>query len=611
MDLIYTDASGKDIGILNDYTFDLAYGRDENSFELEMSLSKQCCRENFRLYIENTEYGGIIDTISVETEKRRIIYSGRTWHGVLAGHVICPEKGYDYYEVSGDANAVLAELIRVLELTDIFEAEPAEAGIDIPFYQFRYVDGYSGICRMLSENSAKLRISYKTNRAVLSAVPLIDYSQDEEWDSSRADFKVKKNYRPINHLICLGSGDLKDRHVIHLFTDEAGGIQDYAHTDSPVSDADYIIDMSKQVMRGIDEVTDIYDYPNAESAENYVAVAEEPGNWNRVYQNYFHQTEDGEYERLESKTMDVYVQQIQQPYDWANNYTDYYFASNGEYKSVESVSETVYTVQSAKPSDWSNNYGNYYILSGSVYKNASAKITETYTKQSRKPTDWSKKYENYFYYWSDGVTGEYRKVSGAVKYKYTAQTRKPSDWSNNYGSYYVKKKTGGYKNVEPVKKSGKESAPTWKAKKYYTKISYHVAPKWQKNMYYTYKKTESAPTWTLDTYYSKSIRSVPTWAAGKYYTKIVKMIIPSFLSGVIYELRYDHYAELVAGGIKKLEESYDCDEISIDLDLTGTYDIGDIVGSVENTTGISVWQPITKKIVKIKNNKETVSYEIG
>ena len=41
-------------------------------------------------------------------------------------------------------------------------------------------------------------------------------------------------------------------------------------------------------------------------------------------------------------------------------------------------------------------------------------------------------------------------------------------------------------------------------------------------------------------------------------------------------------------------------------------DIGDIVGAVEPTTGIEVWQPITKKIVKIKNNqKEIISYEVG
>ena len=39
MDLIYTDSQNKDIGIVKDYTMDLAYGSDENNFELVVPLS--------------------------------------------------------------------------------------------------------------------------------------------------------------------------------------------------------------------------------------------------------------------------------------------------------------------------------------------------------------------------------------------------------------------------------------------------------------------------------------------------------------------------------------------------------------------------------------------
>ena len=39
--------------------------------------------------------------------------------------------------------------------------------------------------------------------------------------------------------------------------------------------------------------------------------------------------------------------------------------------------------------------------------------------------------------------------------------------------------------------------------------------------------------------------------------------------------------------------------------------IGDIVGAKENVTGISVWQPITKKIIKIINGKINIDYEVG
>ena len=38
MDLIYTDAARHDIGILSGYSFDLAFGADENDFECKITL---------------------------------------------------------------------------------------------------------------------------------------------------------------------------------------------------------------------------------------------------------------------------------------------------------------------------------------------------------------------------------------------------------------------------------------------------------------------------------------------------------------------------------------------------------------------------------------------
>jgi hypothetical protein len=91
----------------------------------------------------------------------------------------------------------------------------------------------------------------------------------------------------------------------------------------------------------------------------------------------------------------------------------------------------------------------------------------------------------------------------------------------------------------------------------------------------------------------------------------VETFIPKFLSNTYYEQFVDNYADLVKGGLKKLEESYNCDKIAISLDPSQTYDINDVVGAVENITGIMVWQPITKKIVKIDKYHETILYEIG
>lgn len=611
MDLIYADSQRIDIGVLTDYKFDLAFGKDENNFELELALGSHCCSAGYYLFMEGTEYGGIIDKIRVDTENEKVVYSGRTWHGILAGKVIAPENGADYYTVTGEANEVLAELIDLLGLSDLFRASTELSNIDVAEYSFRYVDGYSGMCSMLAEFSGKLRIEYHGNSVVLSAVYLTDYSQDEEWDSSQVGFEIEKNYRPVNHLICLGGGNMKNRHVIHLFTDENGGVQPYATTDEPLEDADYILTTEKQLLFGKDEVAEIYDYSNVGTTENFKVVTKEPASWEKVYKNYYSQDENGTYTELESEDVDSYVLQVQQPYDWAANYLDYYMISGSEYVPVESVSQTIYTVQTAKPSDWTSRYDSYFTYDGSKYSSVKSTESVTYNKQKKKPSDWSKNYGNYYYFYSDGIISEYRSVSGVAKYLYEVQTLIPTDWKTNYKNYYVYTKKGTFKNVSGVVIGKKEVAPAWMPKKYYTKITYYVAPKWKKNNYFTCVRKEVLPTWAANKYYTKSIKEVPTWAANKYYTLTTKTLIPRFISGFYYEKKVDHFAELVAGGLERLKESYECDSISVNLDLEGNYDIGDIVGATENITGISVWQPITKKIVTMQSNKETITYEIG
>ena len=113
----------------------------------------------------------------------------------------------------------------------------------------RYIDGYAGIKKMLSSVGGKLKVNFQDYFVILSAEPLVDYSQDDEFDSSQIDFDVEKNYKPTNHMICLGKGDLSERKVIHLYADTEGNI---SHT---------------QTQFGINEITDVYENANCESDE--------------------------------------------------------------------------------------------------------------------------------------------------------------------------------------------------------------------------------------------------------------------------------------------------------------------------------------------------------
>lgn len=269
MDLIYMNAEKVDQGVMKDFTLDLAFGADENDFECVVVQENHCCESGFYLYYEGAEYGGIIDDIGVDTEAGEVTYSGRTWHGILESKVLEPDAGEDYLIVSGEANAVMAALVERMNLSELFKASADNSGIVISNYKMnRYVTGYSGIKKMLKSVGAKLKLSFRNGFAVLSAEPLVDYSKDEQFDTDHIAFKIKKKGNPINHVICLGKGDLAEREVIHVYADSSGNIGDI------------------QTLTGIHEVTAIYENTNAENSEELrkggVELIQESWNSNEI-----------------------------------------------------------------------------------------------------------------------------------------------------------------------------------------------------------------------------------------------------------------------------------------------------------------------------------------
>ena len=250
MDLIYMNKQKEDVGVLQNYKFDLAYGYDENDFELSTNTNNHKCQAGFIVYIEDTEYGGVIRRIRVKTATDELIYCGDTWHGILEKKVIQPDAGQDYLVMNGEANSCLVSLIVRMGLDGLFKASSESSGVIINNYNMnRYVKGYTGIKKMLASQNAKLKINFQDGFVVLSAEPWVDYSHDDEFDSSQIDFDVDKNYAPVNHVICLGKGDLKEREVIHVYADENGNIS------------------TTQTQTGMNEITDTYENANCESSD--------------------------------------------------------------------------------------------------------------------------------------------------------------------------------------------------------------------------------------------------------------------------------------------------------------------------------------------------------
>lgn len=245
VDLFYTDAAHVPQGILRGSTFDIAFGSGENDFELEVPSSYRLDAGAY-VYVPATEYGGIIDECVPATDGSTITYKGRSWHGMLEYKILEPNAGADYLVVQGDASSILSALISRIGLTELFTVPLGASGIQISSYQFdRYTDAYTGITKMISQAGARLHCSWENGRVVLSAIPI----NTIELSDGAGRISIDEILQPTNHLICLGKGELKNREVIHFYADSQGRVS------------------RTQTLRGLYEVTETYDYSNAEGNE--------------------------------------------------------------------------------------------------------------------------------------------------------------------------------------------------------------------------------------------------------------------------------------------------------------------------------------------------------
>lgn len=249
-DICYTDAARRDVGVLRGASLNVTWGDSGNDFELTVDLASGARLEDGALvYVEGTEWGGVVDEREASQSDGALRYRGRSWHGILRDRVLCPDPGADYLTVSGEANAVLLSLVSRMGLSDVMTAPAAASGITVRHTFDRYCDAYTGIRKMLAASGARLAVSYDAaaGRAVLSAVPIVDWSDGPTSDV--ADVDVTRVHRPYNHLVCLGAGELRDRVVQHWYADERGRVS------------------QTQTLTGLDERATTYDYTNASAEE--------------------------------------------------------------------------------------------------------------------------------------------------------------------------------------------------------------------------------------------------------------------------------------------------------------------------------------------------------
>lgn len=263
MELISVGADGHELGTLKVRALDVDIGKT-NDFAMTFSApdwSNDFLSKADHWYADGYgEIGGKIRAVKSATASQSVQLQGPTWRGMLAQKIIEPDAGENYKIVSGDANDILRQMI-AQRFGTFFQVPDSKSGITVKTYQFkRYCTLLDGLVEMLYTQNAKLEIQYTPGHydsgvytagcVSVRAVPIVDYSDTIEYSQDgKIDFTAKDYRAGVNHLICLGTGELAERQVIHLYADTSGTIS------------------KTQTIFGVDEVAAVYDYSSAESLE--------------------------------------------------------------------------------------------------------------------------------------------------------------------------------------------------------------------------------------------------------------------------------------------------------------------------------------------------------
>ena len=242
MVLVVYDAKLGNVRELQDFTLDMAFGSDENSFELTCAAGLAPSEGQF-VYIDDTEYGGVVDEAGYDAGRDPsglATCRGRTWHGILAGKRLMPVG--KHLSVSGKAGDVLASLISRMGLAAVLSATPGGGQVSYTFE--RFCDGYSGLKALAKANGRKLAMRRDGGKVALSLPLVVDYA--DKVDSDLLDFSLTSVHRCVNHLVCAGTGEYENRAVVHFYADANGNVS------------------HKQTLFGVDEICAFYDCSNAD-----------------------------------------------------------------------------------------------------------------------------------------------------------------------------------------------------------------------------------------------------------------------------------------------------------------------------------------------------------
>ena len=248
-DVILADGKLTPRASVSRVTLDWACGTDENDFELTIDdPDAPEIERGWYFWLDGSGVGGrIIDRrVSVAGGTSTTTWIGQSWTGMLAAKILQPDANQDYLTVSGKLPGILKNLLKRIGLDTVFTVDSSDASTlsNWMFQNPRYVDAYTGLRTLLASCGRRLDFKASGNKILLGIVPVQTITNTI--DSDLVDFKAETNRRAVNHLIGLGSQELKNRLVVDYFADATGVVS------------------QTQTFVGADEVCATYDYSNAD-----------------------------------------------------------------------------------------------------------------------------------------------------------------------------------------------------------------------------------------------------------------------------------------------------------------------------------------------------------
>lgn len=263
MELIIADSAGAEIAELSGYQFD-ADMAGEMTFEVTIPAEKwrEYMTYGARVYVPDTEIGGIVGQIFTDTQENTVSLMGRTWRGVLNSKILEPPSGSDYYTVSGPIAYIMNQVIGN-KFGNLITVKPPTYALTMSYRFERYCTLLSGLQKLLKTFGGRLELAYRqggpneSGYLEVGVGPIVDYSESIELSQdSRLNFTIHAIKDGVNHMIVGGKGELSERNIVHLYVQEDGTIG------------------STQYYTGLDEIAMFYENTSTETDELEEAAKE-------------------------------------------------------------------------------------------------------------------------------------------------------------------------------------------------------------------------------------------------------------------------------------------------------------------------------------------------